>query len=85
MREKMKAMVVLMGGLFSLGMTMLMYVTFLMAFFNPSKSIRITVDALNEGVYEFVLIPLFIMFSLVSFYYSVVKKVRFVKEEEKSR
>jgi hypothetical protein len=52
----MKKMLIISGYLFSVAMTIHMYITFLLAFFSPSKIVRVSIDAYGEANIEFIVL-----------------------------
>ena len=44
--------------------TCLTYTTFLMAYFHDSKSVLVKVDAVNEANFEFVVVPILVLFGI---------------------
>jgi hypothetical protein len=64
MHRRLKVWLYLFGLAFPLGMTIIMYATFLVAFFTPIRVIAI--DNHGEAIVEFFLLPVCIVISIVS-------------------
>lgn len=75
-------LVIFSGYLFALGEFMLLYCTFLAAYFNPGKMTLVTVNSFGEADVEFVLIPVTIVFSFIGLYL-LVRDIRRVVDEQK--
>jgi len=64
-------------GLIVLGWeTIVMYITFLMAYFHESKSVLVKVNAVNEANFEFVTLPIIIFIGLWAMYDICKKKYK---------
>ena len=66
MNKAVKSWFYLFGLFFATAMTIWMYVVFLVAFFNPSRSVVVTVDSVGEALPEFFLIPVCVVISMIS-------------------
>lgn len=77
--------------LLSVGMlisnSIVLYLTFLLAFFNPSKSILISMNRFNEASFEFFLIPFVIVSGVIVliWLFKVLCKEKVVVVEQKTR
>jgi hypothetical protein len=56
--EKIKDTVAFVGICWGLGMTLLLYWTFLLAYFTPAKAVIVYIDKFNEALFEFYLMPI---------------------------
>ena len=56
--------------------TILLYGTFLMAYFHKTKSVTVMVDNIGEAHFEFVVLPLFIIFGLWVVYDVIKREVK---------
>ena len=66
---------ILSGFCFSLGLSFLLYVTFLVAFFNNGR-VLILVNEYNEGLIEFLMLPVVLGVSCYGLYRFVVSHFR---------
>jgi hypothetical protein len=57
----------LIGYGFALGDFILIYIMFLKAYFHPSQTLMITINASGEADIEFVLIPILLAISIIGF------------------
>lgn len=53
----------LLSGILS---SIILYITFLYAYFSPTKSVRVIIQSYNESSFEFVVIPLMITVSIIA-------------------
>lgn len=60
-KERVKDIFGLAGVMLAFGYTILMYVTFLVAFFSENKSVTIFVNNLNEAMAEFFILPVLLV------------------------
>ena len=77
-----KKLVIILGGLSGILFSVLLYGTFLVAFFHGGGVI-VRVNDFGEALVEFVLLPVFVGMSFFGFYFSMENKMK-VKVEEKS-
>ena len=73
--------IILLGGLFSLMFSFLIYFTFLCAFFSPGKKTLVLVNVFGEAWIEFFVIPLCLLCSCLSFYLCMKKNISWKKVE----
>ena len=73
--------IILMGGLLSLMFSFLLYITFLVAFFSPGYKTLVLVNLFGEAWVEFLVIPLCLLCSCLSFYLCMKKNVSWKKKE----
>ena len=69
--ERLKDTVGLIGVLWSFGFTLLMYITFLRAYYHPLKAITIYVNRFHEALIEWYVIPIVIGVIIWAIYWYV--------------
>ena len=69
MGEKIKDFFGLAGVLLALGYTILMYVTFLYAFFSSDKSVTVYINRTNEALAEFFILPILLVIVIWGVYW----------------
>lgn len=64
-----KKLVILVGYMIATGQFAVLYATFLVAYFQPTKSVLVTVDSVGEANAEFIIIPIAFATCILGIYY----------------
>lgn len=69
-RKNRRTLLIWSGFMFSVGMNIVLIVTFFCAYFSPAKSVVVTVNEFHEADVEFVMVPFVFVVTCVGLYFS---------------
>jgi len=64
MRKRNKRLIIFLGYLEALGLSLVLYLAFLIAYTNPTRKVTLDINHIGEANLEYVLIPLVILISI---------------------